>query len=86
MPQQSSINTPLPDLLERAYALDECKTLQDAAEALGVSASTITTSLYKAMKQRGIRPFSSTAFGLRPWLKQLIEKLEFEVQGMEQVG
>lgn len=79
-------NTPPGDLLERAYAMDECKTLTEASEALGIAAGTITSSLYKAMKQRGMRPFSSTAFGLRPWLKQLIEKLEFEVEGMERIG
>lgn len=79
-------NTPLTDLLERAYAMDECKTLTEASEALQLSPSTITTSVYKAMKQRGMRPFSSSAFGVRPWLKGLIEKLEFEVEGMERIG
>lgn len=77
---------PASELLERAYALNECESVREAGDALNITPSCITKSLYQAMCSRYIRPRSSSVFAVRGRLKELIALLESEVNGWEVIG
>ncbi len=68
------------DLLERAYAFDECKTAQEAGDVLGLSKTAITHSLYIGMVKRGFKPINGGVIELRKHIKRFIAALEVETQ------
>jgi hypothetical protein len=67
-------------LLERAYALSEFDTLQEAADAFGIHQGSMRMTLYRGMKKRGFPVKNAKTASLKRHIKSFIDFLESEME------